>query len=186
MRLRIIQFFSFLLVWLIMTSCGTAPVRKVVENKYISEVPPLEGEFQYEIRGVKEYGQDKQFLFYTSAVNPVYVEISRPHVYTGNIDYYYSLETIASNQHYYFMGPKYIDDHKWAKVTKVNDNGWLMCGYMTRKDHWFIFIHNSIRLDSDGMKRYEEYQKTLKPSDKDIAFLDQMFDDLNKSTVIIR
>ncbi len=173
------------LICCLVSACAAMPESKVVDKHFLSEVPPLDIEFAYEIHVVEENGRSKEFIFNSNEIRPVVVEIVRLTLTPRRVDYYYSLETIASNHQFYYMGAKYLAGHKWAKVEKLNDNGWLICGYMTRKDQWLIFIHNYRKLPADGIKSYEMYKKTLKPSEGDLAYFNQKFDDLNKSTTII-
>ncbi len=176
----------YVLIGLAFYGCATTSVREAVGTKYTSDIPPLKIEFAYNIANAQNKGNDKLIHFYSNKVRDVYVELYRLKVNDNNIDYYYSVQGIASNLGYHYHGPVYFDDHQWAKVTKVNEDGWLMCGFITRKDKWLLFIHNSAKLTRLEMERYQEYRSTLKFAEQDKRFIDILFADLNKTIIAIQ
>lgn len=60
-----------------------------------------------------------------------------------------------------------------------------MCGYITRKDRWMIFIHNSTPLTNTELRSYREYQKTLKLSDTEKKLFALMFENLDQAIASI-
>ncbi|MCP4691325.1 MAG: hypothetical protein GY859_24985, partial [Desulfobacterales bacterium] len=69
--------------------------------------------------------------------------------------YFYSLEQIATNVRYDFLGAVYVGGHKWAKFAFVNKNDYLLTGYFTRKDKNFIQIYNYRKLDAEQLEKYQ-------------------------------
>jgi len=177
---------ALVLLCFIFIGCAITPNRQAIGTTYTSDVPPLEVEFAYQISNVKNSGNDKLLTLYTTEVRDVWVELYKINVIDNKVDYFYSLERIAHNNNFQYFGPIYFEEHQWVKVADVTDKGWLMCGYLTRKDKWMIFIHNSYELDDAGIERYREYQRTLKLSESDRQFIDKQFANLNKAIVSIK
>ena len=84
------------------------------------------------------------------------------------------------------MGAAYFNQHRWVKVAKENGRGYLMCGYLTRKDKWIIFIHNVIPLTSSELESYRLYQKTLQLSETEKRLINMLFEDLDEVIVCIQ
>ena len=143
-------------------SCSSTPIRQASGTRYTSKIPPLDVEFAYRIGDVQDYGNDKYLDLSTTDVRGIWVDLIHLQVNDNQIDYFYSLQNIVNNYNFKHFGLVYFNNHQWAKVVKYNDEGWLMCGFFTRKDKWLIFIHNSARLTNAELQRYREYQKTLK------------------------
>lgn len=174
------------LICFVAVGCGSNPIRRIEGKRYASDIPPLEIDFSYQIVHVKERGNDRRLTLNTTEVRDIYVGLDHIQVVDHKIDFFYSVERIVKNNNFKFYGPVYFNDHQWAKVSKVNDNGWLMCGYFTRKDKWIIFVHNSARLTNTEMERYTEYQRTLKLDDTDKQFIEKLFAELDKGITSIR
>ena len=184
MKLRLSVILALVCIFTI--GCQSTPIRQAVGTKYTSDYPPLEVEFAYRIGNVKDKADDKLISLHTGEVRDIWVELIRIHANDNQIDYFYSLQNIASSRNFKYFGPVYFEEHQWAKVSKVNDGGWLMCGFFTRKDKWLIFIHNSAKLTNLEMERYHEYQRTLKLSETDKLFIDKLFAELDKAIISIR
>ena len=180
MRLKVIILLCFAFV---LQSCATKAIRKVDGNSFISEDPSLHIKFSSEILDVEEKGQIRIFKFKKFDVRPVVIEIRRATLSPRRVDYYYSLETIASNANMEFMGQKYFNGHKWVRVAKVNEEGTLLCGYLSRKGHWLIYVFNFERLDERDLERYKEFRKTSS-SEYIVSLIGGMFEELDRSTNI--
>ena len=183
MRLRIIAI--CVLFYLMSFGCATHPVRKASGKKYTSDIPSLQIDFASHIKNQKDFGRDKVIQFANREFKPVWVEFDYIRARDKQIDYFYSLEQIASNGDFCFLGTAYFDEHKWVKVAKENGRGYLMCGYMTRKDKWIIFIHNATPLTNSELASYRLYQKTLQLSETEKKLIDMLFRNLNEVIVSI-
>jgi hypothetical protein len=166
--------------------CTTAPVRQAIGRKYVSSLPPLEVEFAYAIGNVENNDNDKLITLYTTEVKPVWVEVDPILVPTHQPISYFSLENIAKNIGFKYLETIYFSDHQWVKVAHLNKRNFVMCGYLTRKDDWMIFIHNSEKLDAEGIRRYQNYQRTLTLTDADMAVINKMFENLDRAIAAIR
>ena len=166
--------------------CAANPVREATGKTYTSDIPSLQVDFAYHIEQEKDYGRDKWIKFANREIKPVWVELSYITARDKQIDYFYSLEQIASNGGFCFLGATYFDKRKWIKIAKENGRGYMMCGYMTRKDKWIIFIHNATPLTNSELESYRRYQKTLQLSETDRRLIDMLFNNLDEVIVSIR
>jgi hypothetical protein len=178
-------FFYFFISFLA-AGCASAHLREASGKKYTSSIPPLEVEFAYHIKQDYDHGRDIQIEFANREVKPIWVELEYLNTRAQKIEHFYSLKQIASNLHFCFLEEVYFNGHKWVKVAKENGKGYLMCGYMTRKDKWMIFIHNYTPLTSSELDSYREYQKTLKLSQADEKLINMLFDNLDRSIISIQ
>ncbi len=183
MRLRILVICT--VFCLTSLGCATHPVRSASGKKYTSDIPSLEVDFASPIRHQKDVGRDKRIQFANREIKPVWIELDYIRARDKQIDYFYSLEQIASNSDFCLLGTAHFDEHKWVKVAKENGRGYLMCGYLTRKDKWIIFIHNATPLTNSELESYRQYQKTLQLSETEKRLIDMLFENLDEAIVSI-
>ena len=143
-------------------------------------------EFAYKIGDVKNKKDSKFLTLYTTEVRNIWIELHRLKVKTHPTGGFTSLQEIVKNDKFQYFGPVYFENHQWAKVANITDEDWLVCGYMTIKNNWMIFIHNSYELDAEGIKRYREYQRTYLLNETDRNFIEKLFADLDKAIILIR
>jgi hypothetical protein len=183
MRLRILAICT--IFCLTSLGCATHANRKASAKNYTSDIPSLKVDFASHIRDQKDFGRDKWIQFSNRRFKPVWVELDYIRSRDKQIDYFYSLEQIASNGDFCFLGTAHFSGHKWVKVAKENDRGYLMCGYLTRKDKWIIFIHNATPLTNSELESYRRYQKTLQLSETEQKLIDLLFNNLDEVIVSI-
>lgn len=177
---------ALVLIQLFIFGCAATPNRQAIGTKYTSDIPPLEVEFAYKIGNVENKRDSKFITLYTTEVRNIWVEIERIGLTDSRSVNYHSFEKIADYNNFIIYEPIYFENHKWAKVSNVTENGYLVCGYMTRKDKWMIFIHNSYKLDKIGVERYRGYGQISDISESDKQFIENLFVDLDKAIISIR
>jgi len=170
-----------LVVFSLTTGCANTIVREAVDNAYTSNIPPLKVEFVNNIDQSHDHKDTKLITFRDKKIKPIWIELYHFNLRKQQIDHFYSLEQIATNSNFRVLGSVYFNNHRWVKFAKVNGKGHLVCGFMTRKDMWMMFIYNSTQLTSLEMKSYREYQKTLNVSETEKKLFDLMFTNLDRA-----
>ncbi len=165
--------------------CAMSPVREAKDRQYTSDTPPLELTFAYYIDQDRDHGRNKQIIFTSKEAKPIWVELYKWNVPDHRIDYFNSLEQIAFESNFILLGDTRFNGKRWVKVAKKNGSHYLMCGYMTRKGKWLIFVHNYTPLTNSEQKSFQKYQKTLKLADTEKKLIDLLFANLEKTIVSI-
>jgi hypothetical protein len=177
--------FVCLLMSLLLWSCAPLGSNFRLEgDTLVADTPRLAIKFKKEVSKIEQSGLERKVYFKSSDLDPVHILVNQ-RAFTQNVDYYYSLSAIASNLNFYYMGPEHLDGQEWAKVAKVADNGLLLCGYFTRKDHDFIFVLNTKQLGPNDRKGFEKLKKYFTPSPDNLAVITKQFESLHQSMEIL-
>jgi len=153
------------------------------ENTLTAVRPNLAIQFKKDVAEIKERGIGRAVLLKDRSVSPVFIWISRE-INTNSIDYYYSLPNIISNWDGYYLGPEHFGEMEWAKMAIINESNYLLCGYLTRKDHDIICVHNAMKLSDAGLKDFEQFKKQFKPTQANLDLIAQQFEALNATMEI--
>lgn len=160
------------------SSCTITPTRLVEDTRYSSDLPPLNIEFAHEIDSLDENGNQAIFTF-VDKEQPAVLEYHLIQVLDNKIDYYYSLEHIALNSNYLFLGNTSFNGQQWARVASVSNNVFWTAGYLTRKEKWLIYLFTYYEMTDLEIERSLEYKKTTTLLDVDRDLIEGLFDELD-------
>ncbi len=148
-------------------------------DAFISHRPVLEVKFKKPVREMKPVGRDYDFSFYEGL--PVRIDFT--HMRHVNVDYFYSLEQIATNVRYDFLGSIHVAGTKWAKFAFLNKKDYLLTGYFTRKHKVVIQIYNYRKLDEERLEKYKRRREERKGQP---GYLGKRFRKLDNALEIVR
>ena len=169
------------LLFFLLASCATPDYFRMEQQDdlLLFSQPSLTLRLKKDILSIEDDESKKTVIFQDDNGSPLFLEFfQKPSVNT--LQYYYDLEYIAISNNLLYVGPVYFNDNEWAKVIHVDPDGFLLYGYITLQDNFFIYVYMVEGLTEYGKQSFMHYQNTRKMPDKAMGFINTRFTNLQE------